>query len=142
MRLLFDLYATQAVGRIKYNGGSEYVKRLFTETIDRRDDSVKLFCTYHSRYPLDDFLRQTCLKEGVVLLDVSKLSIDEYVLQENIDQIFLGVIQHYGKLEFNKNVKVVIVCHDIRNLEVFPTRVALWYLSDFVGFKNKLTVIL
>ena len=47
MKLLFDLYSTQSTSRIKFNGGSEYVKRLFIEIVNKRNDSDEIFCTYN-----------------------------------------------------------------------------------------------
>jgi glycosyltransferase involved in cell wall biosynthesis len=137
MRLLFDLYATQAIGRYKYNGGSEYVRRLFIETIERCDDSVKVFCTYNSKYHLEEYLKEICLENEIVLLDIADIGIGEHVRQNDIDKLYLGVVQRYNKLQLDDSVEVVFVCHDVRNLEVFPTREALWNLSDISGFKNK-----
>jgi len=137
MRLLFDLYATQAIGRYKYNGGSEYVRRIFIDTVKRCDDSTRVFCTYNSSYHLEDYLKEICLENGIFLLDIAEIGISEHVRQNNIDKLYLGVIQRYDKLQLDDSVEVVMVCHDVRNLEIFPTREALWNLSDISGFKNK-----
>ena len=142
MRLLFDLYATQSTGRIKFNGGSEYVKRLFIETVNKRNDSDEIFCTYNSCFPLDKSLIEICEREQLDLLDISNISIAEHALEKNIDKVFLGVIQRFSDLYFNNDVKVIIVCHDIRDLEIFPTRKEIWYLSDLKGFKNKIILFL
>ena len=141
MRLLFDLYATQSIGRHKYNGGSEYVQRIFVEILERCDESTEIFCTHNSRYPLNEDLRQLCQENGIDLLDIAEIGIDQHVRENGIDRLYLGIVQRYGKLELDNRVEVILVCHDIRDLEVFPTRKSLWNLSDVSSIKNRILLI-
>lgn len=141
MRLLFDLYATQPNRNYKYNGGSEYVRRVFIETLSRCDDSIEVFCTFNSNYVFEDYLTDLCLQNGVVLLDIAETGIERHIKSNNIDKVFLGLFQRYSKLELEDRVQVVLVCHDIRNLEVFPTRESLWNLSGVSRFKDKFQLL-
>jgi glycosyltransferase involved in cell wall biosynthesis len=138
MRLLFDLFATQPYGNVKYNGGAEYVRRVFLETINKCDDSVNIFCTYNSNFPFDNSLRELSVINGVVLLDIAKASLIEHVRENKIDKIFLGIVQRYNNFGFDESIKVIMVWHDVRNLEISLTKEMLWNFSDISTYADKM----
>ena len=113
------------------------MRRIFIETVKRSDDSTEIFCTYNSKHELDSDLKALCAENEIVLLDIAEVGIDQHVRQKKIDRLYLGLVQRYDRLQLDNQVEVVLVCHDIRNLEVFPNRKALWYLSDVSSFRNR-----
>lgn len=143
MRLLFDLLATQPISSsVKYNGGAEYVRRIFLETVARSDDSVNIFCTYNSKLAFEDYLREVAINKGVVFLDLAKNSINEYIRQNRIEKVFLGIVQRYSGTHFDQNVEVVMVWHDVRDLEIVPTRESLWNFSDVSTLSGRIKLII
>ena len=137
MRLLFDLFATQPYGKVKYNGAAEYVRRVFLEFMACRDDSLELFCSYDSRFSFDETLRELCVGEGVHLIDLSGCDLVEQVQRHRIERVFLGIVQRYQRLDFPEEVEVIMVWHDVRNLEATLTRKLIENQSDISTWRGR-----
>ena len=141
MRLLFDLRSSQPSGRYLFNGGSEYVKRVFYEVKSRLSNDDVLVCTYSSSLPFDNGLRATCEENGIQLLDLDSRDLAYFVDSLKISRVFLGVVQDFPDAEFSDDIELVFICHDVRNIEIEPKFSDFIFLSSFSGLRESLRSI-
>ena len=141
MRLLFDLRSSQPSGRYLFNGGSEYVKRVFYEVLNRLSKDDVLVCTYVSSLPFDNELRATCEENGIQLLDLVSQDLAYFVDSQKVSRVFLGVVQDFPDAEFSDDIELVFICHDVRNIEIEPLFSDFIFLSNFSGLTESLRSI-
>lgn len=125
MRVLFDLISVQ--GRI--NGGAEYTKRVFEELCTV--PGLKLYGLYNSGevFKLEKFeyFSEKCLS----VLDINNSgSIAEIVENNQIDCVFIGIMQRYLGMDLEAiGCRVVVTIHDLGDQEIEDN--SLYKLAHF-----------
>ncbi len=146
MNILFDLLAIQPYTKfVKYNGGSHFVKSIFTKFIsENKLNSKIIFCTYDSTMYFDTEIQSICNDYCIKLLDLSLNSIEYYVELYRIEKVFIGIAQRYLNLRLPNHINLILVIHDLRDLEIFPTRNELISLTKINNFKSlvKLSILI
>ena len=146
MNIIFDLFSSQPFSPYaKFNGGGQYVKSIFKHFIlENQYHKNKIYCTYNPIFYLDDEISSLCVRYEIELLDINVFDINYYISIHNIEKVFIGILQRYLNLVLPIDVKLIIVVHDMRDLEIFPTKEELFYLSRLNGIKSiiKLSVLL
>jgi glycosyltransferase involved in cell wall biosynthesis len=142
MNIIFDLVSSQPYSsNVKYNGGGQYVKNVFRQFIFENYKYKNLiYCTYDSKIILDKEIESLCNENNVTLLDINIHKIEYYANFYNIEKVYIGIAQRYLDLSFNTNIKLVLVVHDLRDLEIFQSIRELIYftkinsLGSFIKF--------
>ena len=146
MNIIFDLFSSQPFSPYaKFNGGGQYVKSIFKHFIlENQYHKNKIYCTYNPIFYLDDEISSLCVRYEIELLDINVFDINYYISIHNIEKVFIGILQRYLNLVLPIDVKLIIVVHDMRDLEILPTKEELFYLSRLNGIKSiiKLSVLL
>ena len=146
MNILFDLVSSQPFSKfVKYNGGSHYVKSIFTKFIrENKKYSRIIYCTFDSSLYFDNEIKSICNDYCIKLLDLKLNSLEYYVDLFKIEKVFIGIAQRYLNLHLPNHIKLILVVHDLRDLEIFPTRHELISLTKIKNFKSffKLTILL
>ena len=146
MNIIFDLFSTQPFSSYaKFNGGGQYVKSIFKHFIvESHNHNNKIYCTYDPNLYVDDEISSLCKIYNIKLLDISVFNINYYISIYNIEKVFIGILQRFLNLELPIGVELIIVVHDMRDLEILPTKEELFYLSRLNSIKSiiKLFVIL
>jgi len=143
MNIIFDLFSSQPFSPFaKFNGGGQYVKSIFKQfIIESKSYNNVIYCTYSQNLHLDDEISNICKEHNIILLDIYKSSINYYISFYNIKKVFIGILQRFLELELPLGVKLIIVLHDMRDLEILPTREELFYLSRINGIKSVIKLI-
>ena len=138
MNIIFDLFSSQPFSPFaKFNGGGQYVKSIFKHFIvENQYYNNKIYCTYDSNFYIDDEISSLCQKHNIELLDISVFNINYYISIYNIQKVFIGILQRYLNLELPIGVDLIIVVHDMRDLEVLPTKEELFYREIFTRLFN------
>lgn len=146
MNIIFDLFSSQPFSpHAKFNGGGQYVKSIFKHFMfENQYHNNKIYCTYNSILYLDHEISLLCARYKIELLDINVYNINHYISIHNIEKVFIGILQRYLNLELPIGVKLIIVVHDMRDLEILPTKEEFFNLSRINGIKSiiKLSVIL
>ena len=146
MRIIFDLVSSQPFSfNVRYNGGAQYVKNVFRQFIFENYKYKNLiYCTYDSKVILDKEIKSLCIENNVILLDINIHKIEYYADFYNIEKVFIGIAQRYLDLSFKNNIKLVLVVHDLRDLEIFQSIKELIYLTKLnsLGSVFKFLIIL
>ena len=146
MNIIFDLVSSQPYSaNIKYNGGAQYVKNIFRQfVLENKKFNNNIYCTYDSKFKLDKEIEYYCLENGINMLDINVNSIEYYASLYKIEKVFIGIAQRFLNLKFDKSIKLIIVVHDLRDLEIFPSKVELLNFTKLNSFTNitKLVIII
>lgn len=138
MNIIFDLVCSQPYSSsVKYNGGALYVKNVFRQFIFQNYNYKNLvYCTYNSKINLDEEIKTLCFENEVILLDINIQKLEYYAEFYNIDKVYIGIAQRYLDLSFNNNIKLILVFHDLRDLEIFQSVKELIYFTRFNSFNS------
>ena len=138
MNIIFDLVSAQPYSSsVKFNGGAQYVKNVFRQFISENLIYKNLvYCTFDSKIDLDEEIRTLCLDNDIVLLDVNSQRLEYYAELYNISKVYIGIAQRYLDLSFNIDVKLILVVHDLRDLEIFQSVKELVYFTKFNTLKS------
>lgn len=133
MKIIFDLVSSQPYSSsVKYNGGALYVKNVFRQFIlENYKFKNLIYCTYDSKINLDEEIKTICLENDIILLDINIHKLEYYAEIYNIDKVYIGIAQRYLDLSFNINIKLILVVHDLRDLEIFQSVKELIYFTKF-----------
>jgi len=146
MNIIFDLFSSQPDSSFaKFNGGGQYVKSVFKQFIvESKSYNNSIYCTYNQTLHLEDEIYTLCREHNIFLLDINNFSINYYISIYNIKKVFIGILQRFLYLELPIGVKLIIVLHDMRDLEILPSKEELLCHSRIIGIKSiiKLSTIL
>lgn len=116
MNILFDLYTTQHF----IGGGAEYIRKVFYSVLDVIEDraDIKVFGLYSSKlnkYAYADLSPDAMIAKGVTPVDASNTSLKRIIKEYQINKVFIGVAQYWGKAFDVQNIKVPCICvvHDL-----------------------------
>ena len=144
MKIIFDLFSTQPFAtHVKYNGGAEYVKNIFINFIlENKVYKNEIYGLYDSRFEVDSKILKLCKEFNVQLLDIKKHDIEFYAILFKVDKIYIGIVQRYLNFKIPKDIEIIAVVHDLRDLEIFPSRSELFRLTKLNTFKGVLKLFL
>jgi glycosyltransferase involved in cell wall biosynthesis len=133
MNIIFDLVSSQPYSSsVKYNGGAQYVKNVFRQFIlENHKYKNLIYCTYDSKINFDEEIKTLCLENDVIFLDINIQKLEYYAEFYNINKVYIGIAQRYLDLSFNINIKLILVVHDLRDLEIFQSVKELIYFTKF-----------
>lgn len=143
MIMLFDLYSTQPhCPGILFNGGAEYVKKIFREVLIKKRSELVIYAIYDSKLYFEDELFKLCQAHNIKLLDISKRRVDQYIYDYKIDKLFIGIAQRYSSNlllpdKIPDYVKIILVWIDVRDLE-FDFTYKYSYLLNDINYKGRL----
>ena len=132
MNILFDCISLQNF----IGGGSEYTLFFFDKLLQRaKKGQIKLFGIYSSKWGMD-FYSKYISDYKLELVDIESSNLVDFVKQQSIDTIFIGIAQRYYAYNMaNINCRIVVVCHDASEL-------ALLYDKNFTsGARRRLELI-
>ena len=116
MNILFDLYTTQHF----IGGGAEYIRKVFYSVLDAIDgkNDIRLFGLHSSKlnkYAYADLNPEAIITKGVTPVDAANSSLKRIITEYQIDKVFIGVAQYWGKAFDVQNIKVPCICvvHDL-----------------------------
>lgn len=145
-KIVFDLLLAQPNGSVKYHGGGEYTKNVFTRFLKEKEHTQVFVCYDFSRH-LDSDIKNDISKYGVKAINVNcvKQILDFlYSLPSDESIIFFsGMVYPYSSVVFPKNIKGVGVCHGLRFIEIPKDRYTIYYSKSAGEFiKSFLKILL
>lgn len=128
--ILIDMLPFQHSGGV--GGALSFVKAVYDRLIAAKDDDVSLYGVYDSRrgiarqYNLFDYASS----HGIVLYDVSKLSLGKFISQNGIDCFFIAFGQFYEGIDLvGIHTKVIMFIHDIFDIERCDNKID-YFIAD------------
>jgi len=133
MKILFDLISQQDS---VINGGSIYGLKILSELLTKSEVEVLGF--YDSRKMLNKSAQSLCKKYSIRLFDISKDKLEVICEREDVDKVFISIVQRFRKISLEKiKCEVLIVCHDVVNLTLSQSGV--YSLKKLTSYHNKIT---
>ena len=123
--ILFDLFYSQPQGKIKFHGGGEYIKSIFSAMLeDHKVHSAEYsleVCLDTSKY-IDDWIKDAVENNGIKNNDVKSPDdifdlVDKKAGECEEIRFFSGMIYPYFYRDFNKKAVTIGTCHGLRLLE-------------------------
>lgn len=141
MNILFDLIATQPQGSTIFHGGAEYTKCIFLKFIEL-NEKHRIFAVFDATRNYDVELIKICNKYNVPCFFIkNKQQLEEIVVNEKIDTLFVGIYHEYFECISPENVRILFTCHDLRELEIEYDYTFRYYF-DYNNVKEYIKVCL
>lgn len=121
MSLLYDLFSVQPVGSIKFHGGGEYGKRLFSGIIAALGGSRKISVCYNASAFLDDWVLELIRDNQCEVLDVTSYDGILSLVNSGAYDLFYSPLPYYiRKSGLVMGTRIVGTMHGLRAIEM-PT---------------------
>ena len=132
-KVLFDLMSSQPDAKTKFHGGGEYIKTVFNELCNYKDQ-VKLFVFYNPDCFLDDWIYKKIQTCGIETNEVHGYpEVEKLVAFQQADIFFAGLMTSVHFIEFPQSIKVIGVYHGFRSLELPIEKTAPLYEESLKG---------
>lgn len=119
--LLFDLTATQAIGRVKRHGGGIYGEIVFRRMVER---GVEFMCYYDSRRWLNPEIQNIILKNKIRVFDIQKYELCDIVKNNNVTTVYSPMV---GNSFETIDCRKIVTIHGLRRFELQTDRNKLKY---------------
>lgn len=121
MKLLYDLLSTQPVGSIKFHGGGEYGKSLFSGVVKNLEDSVELSVCYNPNIFLDDWLLDLINNSGCKVIPITSTEDIASLIESGTYDVFYSPIPYYLHRDGAQSAtRLIGTVHGLRSIEM-PT---------------------
>ncbi len=131
MKILFDLSATQAAGKIKNHGGGEYARAVFLRLIETCPDSV--YVLLNDNLPLDEELSELLKAHSINSIKGTDIDlICDFIKKYGISLFYTALPDERFKLlaeRQSEHFKVIITIHGLRQLEYPFDKDELFYIQ-------------
>lgn len=131
MKILYDLFGTQAHDHILYNGGAEYSKAIFLELIKNLETEQELVVFYDKDLALEENVLRAVQNSAIQVVYIKNgQELQDHLFAQNYDLFFSALPILYYNIKIPKSCLYVGVMHDVRVLE-------LLYDEDYKYYTNK-----
>lgn len=136
-KLLFDLFYSQSLGSVKFHGGGEYIKKVFSVLVERYSEKIEIYVFYNFDKYLDDWIKELIVAQQIKAIDVHSISeVKQIILKYEIDVFYTGLPYEYRKDMFPENIVKIATFHGMRAVEC-PHDVFEYKYIDRIGGKIK-----
>lgn len=120
-RVIFDLLCSQPIGDVKYHGGGEYTKTVFSYFTKHYGTNTHIEACFNQHVFIDDWLMEIINDYHVKVVHVNNVDeINTYL--QSLDasdsiRFFAGMVYAYKNVSFPPNVFSIGTCHGLRAIE-------------------------
>ena len=141
MITVFDLACSQPYEGIKFHGGGEYTKTVFSAFVESCTEGFQsLYVCYDYDRFLDDWLKDIIEANSIKSINVkSKAEIVSFVNElANTDDViyYAGIAYGYEGLKFSGNVKTIGTFHGLRLIEKPIDKNIIQYMTSMDDLKT------
>lgn len=111
MKLLFDLNATQPLGKAKRHGGGKYGEIIFFRLVET---GIEFSCFYDSRKWLNPDVKQVVYANHISLFDIAKKGLTAIIRENKFDRIYSSLPKGVRNI---RNCEVYGTIHGLRRVE-------------------------
>ena len=116
--ILFDLLSAQPVGTIKFHGGGEYIKRVFSRLVMKYYNEIRIIAFFDKDKFMDQWVRDLILEYKVEIININQLKeILPLFTQYHIDVFYSGLPYEYVAGILPEKVYKIATFHGLRAIE-------------------------
>lgn len=116
-KILFDLMVTQPMGKSKFHGGGEYVKKIF-EILSKYNNEAEIIVYYNFDIYMDAWIKNIICDRRISCFDIKDYQqLQVSGLLEKADIYLCGLLIPLTLLKIPDKLKVVAIYHGIRIVE-------------------------
>lgn len=143
-KLLFDLLASQPVGKIKFHGGGEYIKRIFMHFIDMcHTYDIETYVFFNFDLYMDDYIIQKILEKKIESFDIKDINkLQNLINDKKFDIFYSGIPYFYGNVNFPNSIECIGTFHGFRSLEKYTDKNEIYYYEGLHVIKPLVKKIL
>ena len=117
--ILFDLRSSQPINSIKYHGGGEYVKSIFSSFVKNYSDKCFLSVFIDSTLYLDYWIVESFERNRINVYDLNKKSVQEILDEGAFDVFFSGLPYGFDSVNIPNKTCFCGTIHGLRKVEIF-----------------------